>query len=403
MKLVSRIALLAALAAGGLSAGYAKKTPPPPPPERVSNGPKVNREARAALLAAQTALAARDYSSAQTALATAASAAQTPFARYYAAALQYRLGAETADTALQASAIDSMIASGAAPPDQLAQIYRNQGALALSTSKERAEASLSRAAELAPTDSDIVVALAQVKDLRGKYTEAAALLDRAVAARLSSGGQVPESWIKRGINLSVLGQMNPQVARLSRALVTAYPSAANWRDAVLLFRDSNKNDSAARLDALRLLRASKAMAGERDYMELARLAAAAGLAGEAKAVLAEGVASGMVDPAKAGFKEFIASGGKTPPEGASIGTGAVVPGLAQADAALAAANYAQAATLYTSALQAGGTDVNVANTRLGIALALAGRRAEAEAALRSVTGPRADLAGLWLAWLARQA
>ena len=42
------------------------------------------------------------------------------------------------------------------------------------------------------------------------------------------------------------------------------------------------------------------------------------------------------------------------------------------------------------------------NVRLGAALALAGRRPEAEAALRAVTGPRADLAGFWLAWLARR-
>jgi hypothetical protein len=33
---------------------------------------------------------------------------------------------------------------------------------------------------------------------------------------------------------------------------------------------------------------------------------------------------------------------------------------------------------------------------------MAGRRPEAEAALRLVTGPRADLAGFWLLWLARR-
>ena len=44
---------------------------------------------------------------------------------------------------------------------------------------------------------------------------------------------------------------------------------------------------------------------------------------------------------------------------------------------------------------------NLVNSRLGAALALAGRRPEAEAALRAVTGPRADLAGFWLTWLAR--
>ena len=52
-----------------------------------------------------------------------------------------------------------------------------------------------------------------------------------------------------------------------------------------------------------------------------------------------------------------------------------------------------------AALQKGGQDANMVNTRLGAALALAGQRAEAEAAFRAVTGQRAELAQLWLLWL----
>ena len=54
---------------------------------------------------------------------------------------------------------------------------------------------------------------------------------------------------------------------------------------------------------------------------------------------------------------------------------------------------------YRAALQKG-ADANLANLRLGAALAMAGQRAEAEAALRAVTGTRADLANYWLLWLA---
>ena len=50
-------------------------------------------------------------------------------------------------------------------------------------------------------------------------------------------------------------------------------------------------------------------------------------------------------------------------------------------------------------LTKGGVDGALASSRLGIALALAGRKAEAETAFRSVTGPRAELASLWLLWL----
>ena len=76
---------------------------------------------------------------------------------------------------------------------------------------------------------------------------------------------------------------------------------------------------------------------------------------------------------------------------------------AAADNFYAYGQYAEAATLYALALQKGGEDPNLVNLRLGAALAMAGRRPEAEAALRLVTGPRADLAGFWLTWLSRRA
>jgi Flp pilus assembly protein TadD len=69
------------------------------------------------------------------------------------------------------------------------------------------------------------------------------------------------------------------------------------------------------------------------------------------------------------------------------------------DAVYSYGDYAQAAELYRAALQKGGQDANLVNTRLGAALAMAGQRAEAETAFRSVTGPRAELAQLWLVWL----
>ena len=71
-----------------------------------------------------------------------------------------------------------------------------------------------------------------------------------------------------------------------------------------------------------------------------------------------------------------------------------------ADAYFSYGQYAQAAELYRAALQKG-ADANLANTRLGAALALAGQRAEAEAAFRAVTGPRAELAQFWLLWLSQ--
>jgi Flp pilus assembly protein TadD len=84
---------------------------------------------------------------------------------------------------------------------------------------------------------------------------------------------------------------------------------------------------------------------------------------------------------------------------AATGTEALKVG----DAFLAQGDFAKAATLYQAALQKGSVDASLVNTRLGIALARAGQRTEADAAFRAVTGPRAEIANLWLVWLAQRA
>src|SRR3546814_11132725 len=55
-------------------------------------------------------------------------------------------------------------------------------------------------------------------------------------------------------------------------LVSAYPSADNWRDSLIIFRDTGKLDDQATLDLMRLMRAAGAMKGEADYYEYANSA-----------------------------------------------------------------------------------------------------------------------------------
>jgi len=77
--------------------------------------------------------------------------------------------------------------------------------------------------------------------------------------------------------------------------------------------------------------------------------------------------------------------------------------LSAADASFGQADYAKAAALYRAAILKGGIDTGSAGTRLGMALGLAGQRAEAETALQAVAGPSADLAQLWLTWFRQPA
>ena len=406
MKLVSKAALAAALVLGGAS------MVPFAPAAAQQTVAELGAGERAALLALHTALETKNYPAATSALSAAQGAARSGYARYLASSLQLRLGIETNNIGLQSTAMDSLISSGAVSAAELPQLHRNRGALLQQAGKTaEAEAAFTRWLELTPNDPEAMIALSQVKLDRKKAPESLALLGRAIDARKASGQQVPEGWYKRAARLSYDTLLPAESMRYTRELVAAYPTKENWRDAVLVHRDFMKTDEAASLDLMRLLRSSEAMAGERDYMELAQTLSSRGFNRESKAVLDEGVSAKMVDPTKPVSKALMTSSGKAAASKASLAaqrtkamaaaTGA--DALSAGDAFFGSGEYATAAELYRAAIQKGTIDTNVASTRLGMALALAGQRTEAEAALRTVTGPRAGLASLWLLWLGQRA
>jgi hypothetical protein len=366
-------------------------------------------EERTALAALQSALAARDYGAAASALSAAQAAVRSEDGRYYLTNLQFQYARETNNLALQTSTIDALIANGRTGGAELAQLHALRGTLAVNgRDRVAAEKAFTRAMELAPSP-ETALALAQVKVSLSRNAEALALVDRAIQLRAATGQPGLESWYKRGIEIAVSSAMRPQALALSTALVSNYPTPENWRDAVLVYRDMAKPDAAGTADAVRLMRAAKALAGERDYLDAAQAFTAAGVPGEAKAVLAEGLAAGMVDPLKATYKEAIAAATRAAAADrarlsalrAAAGAGAEA-GITAADHLLSIGDYPAAAALYRASLMKGAADTDLANLRLGIALALAGNAPEAQAALRAVSGSRAELAALWLAFVSRR-
>ena len=411
MKLVSRIALGAALALGVSVPVFAQQgqQAAAPAPRQFN----FSKEERAALLALQTAVDAKDTAAATPALAAARAAAKGSDAKYAIAGLQLRLGLATQNLKMQSEAIDAMIASGGVAQADLPQLYSNQAALANQAGDlNRAEFSLTQLVALTPNDPNNLVMLAEVKNKRNKTAEALPLLERAFEMRRASGQAVPENWYKRALKLSYDSKLAPQSLKFSRDLVAAYPTQQNWRDTLLIYQELSGLDKVTQLDLYRLKRAAKALAGERDFMEMANELDKGGLPGESRAVLEEGVSMRMIDASKSPFKELLAASRARVGEdkaslpsqekkalAAATGTAA----LNTADAYYGYGDYAKAATLYRAALQKGGVDANLVNTRLGMALAQSGQRAEAETAFRAVTGPRAELANYWMLWLSKRA
>ena len=233
-------------------------------------------------------------------------------------------------------------------------------------------------------------------------------VDKAVAAKAAAGAKAPESWYKRASSVAYKAKLNAESAKWTREQVRAYPTNDNWRSALVVYRDSAQRDGNLNLDIFRLMRATKSMAGERDYYEYASLATERGLPGEAKSIIDEGMATSAVPASSRALTELRGmanakiAGDKASLAAAERQAGAAANGRVAAATADAYLGYGQddkAIALYRTALTKGGVDVDAVNTRMGVALLRSGDKASARTAFTSVKGARAEIAAFWLLWL----
>jgi tetratricopeptide (TPR) repeat protein len=373
---------------------------------------KLSKEERAALAPYQQAVQAKDYAKAQTLLPAAEAAAKGSDARFILANLRLEVALANKDEAGQAAAIEALLASGAAPAAEQPRLYRALAQLYRNLKREdRAQAALQKLAELEPNNPDILIAQAEAAAATNP-AQGIALLQKAMAAKKTAGETVPENWYKRALKFAYDAKLGPQTLQTSRDLVAAYPTASNWRDALTIYRQSAQLDKQTETDVLRLMRAAKALKGDSDYFTLASNLNDMGLPGESKAVIDEGVSASAINSSKEYFRALLnATSGRVAGDRASLSgietRAKAAPNgklaLSTADALYGYGEYARAAALYRTAIQKGGVDNNVANLRLGAALAQAGQKAEAEAALKTVTGNRQTLASYWLLLLSQRA
>ncbi|HEV2078492.1 MAG TPA: hypothetical protein VGR19_01145 [Allosphingosinicella sp.] len=408
MNSVSKLAQGAAiaLAAAALAAAV-------PAAAQAPSGVSLNRAERASLLALTTAFNAGDYAAARAALPAARAAATSADARHYVAQYDYQIAVQTNDYRAQTNALQALISGGRVPAAAVPALYAQMGSVAYNHIRDYglAERAFAAQVEAAPNSAEGMLNLARVKIDLKKPHEAQPLLVRAIQVHTASGQRAPESWYKMALDLAYRSRNAAQVAALGPAFVAAYPSSQNWRDVLLMQRELQPGDAASDLDLFRLMRAARALGGERDYFDLAAALAAAGHHAEAKAVIEEGASARMVDTGKGTARDLLTRANprvtQERPTLAGLQTRAMADAsgalaLKTADTLMGYGEYAKAAMLYRAALEKGSVDSNLVNTRLGTALALAGQRTEAETALRAVSGPRQNLASYWLAWLSQR-
>jgi hypothetical protein len=420
---ISKAALAAALALGAAPAlaqpastrpaatesqAQAQNQPQQPAPaERQYN---LSRAERAALAPAIQAAQASDWAAAQAALPAAEAAARGADAKYVVGQLQVQIGLGTQNVQMQSAGVDAMLASGSAPPTQLLALYNNQARFAADAGDiAKADRALDQVIALSATDPLAVPRAAQLWVDRNNTAHALEYYRRAIAAQEAAGHPVTAEVRRHQLAMAYRAH-SPETLALSRAYLASVPTPQGWHDALAIYRELTPGvDDRLSLDIYRLMRAAGALTSERDYVEYAELANSGAMFGEVKTVLEAGFARNAIAPANtAGVRAQLAAatqraasdrsslaGERTSALAGSNGG----PALRVGDALFSYGEYGQAAELYRAALQKGGQDANLVNIRLGAALALGGQRAEAETVFRTVTGPRAELAQLWLFWL----
>jgi tetratricopeptide (TPR) repeat protein len=420
MKIMTRavLALLAASAATPALAQYGSAAPAQPQQApsagaqatpQPANNIRPSNKALKALIELQTAVNANDTATIPAKLAAAQAVASTKEDRYLIAQLQLKAAVAAKDNAGMASAVDAIAASGVTDAGHVAQLYQALGSTNYEAKRfDQAAAAFERALTLNPNNTDLLINLGETRFAQGRKAEAITVFQRAIQARTAAGQKAEEALYKRALSIAYDAQL-PNAAEMGRQWVAAYPSTQSWRDAIAVYRNMAKPDVEGTLDLLRLMQATGALSQPDDYNLFVTAAADQSNFNEAQAVVDAGIAAKQIDPSSAMFRDTIAAL-KAKPKATAADLAAAsktaMSGMALlriGDRYYAMGEYQKAVELYRQAAGKPGVDKNVANLHIGMALARAGDKAGAMAALNAVSGDRAEIAKFWQLYVQKHA
>ncbi len=319
------------------------------------------------------------------------------------------LGGKLNDVSLQKQGIELALASGKTPPQQAAMFHDFLGKWAYND-KNYAEArsQLQQAVQGGYTQDDPEALIVETYFGEGQNAQGLQALSSLIQRRNAAGQQVPANWYLRGLKVAYENRMAPQAESFAQMLVSHDPTPTNWQGALQVVNAVSGLDSDGRLDLYRLMRQTGALKAKQDYLGYIDAADPQKLSNEVLPVLDEAVKAGVLTTSDPFYTQS-----KSVAEGRAADHKKVLPEVA-ADARKAAdgkiamsagdqyfsiGDYANAAQMYQLAVDKGGTDHELALERLGMAQAEQGQWAPAKAALQQVTGARAPVAKMWLAYI----
>lgn len=326
------------------------------------------------------------------ALAAARAGAQGSDARHVLATYELEIANQRGDTAMRTRALDVLIASDLTTPANLISYLSVRGGIAFQAGDfPTAKKHWGRLAEMKPDDPQVLANLAQVRLAENDAGGAIQLIESAIARQAASGKPVPEGLYRQWLSIANGARMAGPGFKAGLALVRAYPTAQNWRDSLVVYRQLAQPQGGLEIDTLRLMRATGTLTKPPEWLRLAQLLNAAGFPAEARKVIDEGWDKFILDPVDPTTRSISAEIDRT----LAKPRGPMTP-LANADALMGAGQYDQAIAAYRA------VPGDEAVLHLGMTLVLANRQAEAKPVFRALAekpGAYGELAGFWLAWI----
>jgi tetratricopeptide (TPR) repeat protein len=354
-----------------------------------------------------------DYAAAKAQLPGVIAAIETPDDRNAAGNMILTLGNKLKDVQLQRQGLELMVASGKTDPAQLGQFQFFIGSLAYDA-KDWAAARTALQAALAAgyTEGNPEAMIAETYFGDNQAAQGLDYLKSLVEKKVAAGQTVPEAWYLRGLKVSYDARLADKTTEWSQLLVASAPNQTNWQRALQVVGAVNDLDAQAQLDLLRLMLATNSLTERSQFVTYIETADARIMANEVSRVLAAGLQAGIFSSTDDYYTEVKrvvdqrapedrrdAPGLATEARRAANGTAAQNAG----DVYLSLGSWAEAESMYALALEKGGVDRDRTLTRLGIAQAQQGKKAEASATFGQVTGARVPVAKMWTAYVESRA
>jgi Flp pilus assembly protein TadD len=357
--------------------------------------PTISKEAQPALVALEKAVKENRTAEIPALGAAAVAASKTNTDRYFAYRLQLPTLAKANNDAALLTAIEGVLATGIATGPELANLSLlsaklnfNKGA-SDTAATTLAATRIQQAVQLTPNDGEAHYILGLIQNRQKRPAEAVASIQKAQQLFAAAGKPYDANIADQLFGIAYTAKL-PVARDLALAQVKATPSPKTWRAAVKMTEQSSNFTSADKVDLFRLQRATNSLEGEGDYYPYVDALMTRGLPGEAKVVLEEAFAAGKLDKSKPMWRDTYNS---------AVTRNAADKSAPNGDVHLGRGEYAKAAAAYRADAAKGGAGADLANLRLGIALARSGDKAGATAALNAVKGQRASIAQMWLVYL----